>query len=112
MKEAEHSFCKREDCKAKDKFGNCGTLLVHAKKHVTSQTDLAPIDKCYVCKWEDCGKSFRKRKLIERYLRVLTGEVSDQFLELLLKDQAKALSVEFRQMRWHLLVKKMVPLFV
>ena len=105
-KKAENSFCRWEGCEAKDKFGNCETLLVHAKKHVSSQTDLAPIDKCYVCKWEDCGKSFGKRKLIERHLRTHTGEVSDQFLELLLKDQAKALSVESRQMRWHPLVIK------
>ena len=85
---------------------------MHAREHVTSQTYLAPIDKFYVCTWEDCGKSFRKIKLIERYLRAHACEVSHQFLELLLKVKAKALFGESRQTRWHRPCYKMVPSFV
>ena len=51
-------------------------------------------------------KKFAKKKLIERHLKDHTGDTSDIFFEILLKDQAKALTTEARQMRWHPIVLK------
>ena len=68
--------------------------------------DVAPIDRIYKCDWGNCGKTFAKKKLLENHLRDHTGSSSDQFFEILLKDQAKALTVPKRQMRWHPLVIK------
>eukprot|EP00794_Sanderia_malayensis_P002922 gene2922-3375_t len=88
------------------KFEDNEALLMHVISHIPSLADIAPINKLYKCQWDKCDKSFPKKKLIERHMREHTGDTSDQFLEILLKDQAKAISMPSKQMRWHPLVIK------
>ena len=58
-----------------------------------------------------CGRtvakcSAKKVSFITMYMHDHTGGMQDQFFDVLLKDQAKALTTPSRQMRWHLLVIK------
>ena len=97
------------DCcwlKCDEKFDDCEALFSHVVSHVESQSDIVPIDRVYSCKWKNCEKSFGKKKLLENHLRQHTGETSDSFMEILLNDQCRALSMPSRQMRWHPLVIK------
>ena len=97
-------LCKWALCN--ENFGSCEELLEHAKSHVLTQDDQAPCLRIYHCEWKDCGKTFGKKRLLENHLICHTGDASTAFLEILLNDQAKALTTEARQMRWHPLVIK------
>ena len=59
------------------------------------------MDRQYFCKWKGCTKSYTKRRLLENHIRDHTGSMNDSFMELLLSDQAKAVTTKSRQMRWH-----------
>ena len=78
-------------------------LYRHCKSHIehVDTSIIGPINRCYTCKWRECKKSYKKRKLLENHLREHTGNIQDKSLEVLLSDQAKALSTESRKMRWH-----------
>ena len=104
-RKAENCICKWDKCE-KSRFENCEVLYSHAKSHIDSQGDIAPVDKEYICGWKGCTKKFANKKLVERHLRDHTGDISDTFFEILLKDQAKALTIEARQMRWDPIVIK------
>ena len=99
--------CLWESCKSPI-FENVEEMFVHCKSHIeridTKVT--APIDRIYFCKWMGCSKHYSKLKLLENHLREHTGNLNDEFLEILLRDQAKAISTEAKQMRWHPLVIK------
>ena len=104
----ENPKCGWKGCaESEDKFVDVEHLYIHVKSHIdVTDQDVAPIDRIYKCDWGNCGKTFAKKKLLENHLRDHTGSSSDQFFEILLKDQAKALTVPKRQMRWHPLVIK------
>ena len=101
-------LCKWENCQCKSQFENVETLYVHCKQHIEriDTSKIAPKDKTYPCKWNGCSKKYAKLKLLEQHIRDHTGRLNDDFLEILLTDQAKALNTEPRQMRWHPLVIK------
>ena len=74
--------------------------------NVTEYCDVAPIDRHHSCGWLGYGKEFKKKKLILNHFEDHIGSESDMFFITFLKDQAKALNVPSRQMRWHPLVIK------
>ena len=53
-----------------------------------------------------CDKKFSKKKLLQNHILEHTGSTHDQVFEILLKDQAKALTMPSKQMRWHPLIIK------
>ena len=53
-----------------------------------------------------CDKKFSKKKLLQNNILEHTRSTHDQFFEILLKDQAKALTMPSKQMRWHPLIIK------
>ena len=95
--------CLWEACLKTDIFEDVEDLYRHCKSHVehVDTSKIAPIDREYECKWRGCTKSYRKLRLLENHLRDHTGSMNDSFLEILLSDQAKAVTTESRQMRWH-----------
>ena len=106
-REKKHNpVCQWENCKESATFGNVEELFRHCKSHIEciDTSVVAPIERCYYCKWKGCTKCFAKRKRLESHLREHTGSVNDDFLETLLRDQGKALTTSPRQMRWHPLV--------
>ena len=105
-KNQENPVCEWKGCNIEERFSDCEALFQHVKSHSETQVDSAPINRKYPCLWESCQKSFTKKKLLENHIRDHTGDVSDQFFEILLKDQAKAMSMPSRQMCWHPLVIK------
>ena len=89
----------------KEKFVDVEQLYDHVKLHIeTINTDIAPIERLYKCEWENCTKEFTKKKLLLNHLREHTGSSSDQFFQILLNDQSKALVLPKKQTRWHPLV--------
>jgi hypothetical protein len=95
--------CLWENCMETNIFEDVEELYRHCKSHIEhlDTTTIAPIERSYTCKWRGCSKSYKKLKLLENHLREHTGSINDSFLEILLSDQAKAISTESRQMRWH-----------
>lgn len=95
--------CLWENCAKTIAFEDVEELYRHCKTHIErlDTRNVAPIDRCYTCKWQGCTKYYSKLKLVENHLREHTGNMNDEFLEILLSDQAKALTTESRQMRWH-----------
>lgn len=103
----ENTKCLWKGCLKNDKFEDVEHLYAHVKDHIEStDIDIAPVNRIYKCNWESCDKKFGKKKLLYNHLREHTGSLNDQFFEILLTDQAKALNVPSRQMRWHPLVIK------
>ena len=99
--------CCWQNCETGGEFVSTEQLFGHIKQlHVPPQVDVAPINKQYVCRWLGCDKTFSKKKQLESHIVGHTGSESDSFFLLLLKDQAKALNMPSRQMRWHPLVLK------
>eukprot|EP00112_Aurelia_sp_Birch-Aquarium-sp1_P004779 Seg1542.3 transcript_id=Seg1542.3/GoldUCD/mRNA.D3Y31 product="Transposable element P transposase" protein_id=Seg1542.3/GoldUCD/D3Y31 len=94
--------CKWGQCK--ETFDSCEELYEHARSHVGIDDGIAPSFRNYQCQWPSCGKEFKKKRLIEKHLVQHTGDARTHFLEILLKDQAKALNTDARQMRWHPLI--------
>ena len=90
--------CCWQNCETKGEFVSPEQL------HVLQRDDVAPINRLNVCKWLGCNKTFLTQKLLESKIVGHTGGESDNFLLLLLHDQAKALNMSSRQMRWHPLV--------
>ncbi len=99
--------CNWKECTDNTIWTDRDQLFLHVRSHVeSSDQDIAPIDRIYKCHWESCNKTFTKKKLLETHLREHTGSTSDNFFTILLQDQAKALTLPKRQMRWHPLVIK------
>jgi hypothetical protein len=97
--------CKWKCCDGNEVFSSVEILLSHVKQHIESaDISIAPVNRQYICCWEECNKTFKSKHLIENHLRDHTGNSSDDFFEILLKDQAKALKTPARQMKWHPLV--------
>ena len=98
--------CLWSDCTRKS-YPDVKCLYSHVKEHVPDpEANTAPVDRVYVCMWKNCSKKFSKKGLLHNYVHDHTGGMQDQFFEVLLKDQAKALTTPSRQMRWHPLVIK------
>jgi hypothetical protein len=91
----------------KERFVDVEQLYDHVKLHIEAiNNDIAPIERLYKCEWDNCTKEFTKKKLLLNHLREHTGSSSDQFFQILLNDQSKALVLPKKQMRWHPLVIK------
>lgn len=99
--------CHWENCESPE-FQNVEELFRHCKNHIErlDTSVIPPIDRRYYCKWQDCTKSYSKLKLLENHVREHTGSLNDEFLEILLSDQGKAMTTNPKQMRWHPLVIK------
>lgn len=99
--------CQWDGCHAA-RFENVEELYRHCKIHVDRIDTgvVPPIQRCYNCKWNGCKKQYAKLKLLENHIREHTGSLNEEFLEILLSDQAKAIKTESRQMRWHPIVIK------
>ena len=96
--------CKWDKCT--ERFENVELLYDHCKQHI-ERVDIittAPIEREYKCHWEGCCKHFTKIKLIHNHLREHTRYAKDELMEVLLRDQAKALNTSPKQMRWHPMV--------
>ena len=76
------------------RFQHVEELYCHCKEHIDKldTAGIAPINRLYSCKWTECTKTYNKLKLLQNHLRDHTADASDEFLEILLKDQAKALN--------------------
>ena len=99
--------CCWQNCETEAEFVSTEQLFDHIKQlHIPPQVDVVPINKQYVCKWLGCDKTFSKKKQLESHIVGNTGSESDSFFLLLLQDQAKALNMPSRQMRWHPMVLK------
>ena len=99
--------CKWNECKL-DQFPDLDILFEHICSHIdcSSQSKLAPSQRSYLCKWENCEKKLTKQKTLLNHIKEHTGDIKDEFFKVLLTDQAKALTTPARQMRWHPLVIK------
>jgi uncharacterized Zn-finger protein len=56
--------------------------MKHVKDiHLTtvSQSDVAPVDRHYLCEWSGCGKQFGKKKLLLSHFNEHIGNESDMF---------------------------------
>jgi hypothetical protein len=109
VEKCNNNTCYWNYCDRSDEFCSKELLMKHIKEfHLSTvdQSDKAPIDRHYNCGWLGCSKEFQKKKLLLNHLEEHIGSESDMFLLTLLKDQAKALNVPSRQMRWHPLVIK------
>lgn len=102
------NVCYWEDClPLEHKFETAELLQKHVSTcHMPTVLDKAPINRTYQCKWIGCDKTFCKKKLLKSHIIEHTGNESDTFFLTLLQDQAKALNMPSRQMRWHPLVLK------
>ena len=69
-------------------------LYSHCNEHIDKldTAGIAPINRLYSCKWTGYTKTYNKLKLLQNHLKDHTGNDRDEFLEILLKDQAKALN--------------------
>ena len=90
-----------------ERFSDVECVYNHVREHIPdSDTTIAPVDRMYACLWGTCDKKFSKKKLLQNRIWEHTGSTHDQFFEILLKDQAKALTMPSKQMCWHLLIIK------
>ena len=100
----QNPVCRWHGCTKK--FENVEILFEHSKQHIEkiNTIETAPINRSYRCLWETCNKQYNKLKLLQSHLRDHTGFAKDELMEILLKDEAKALNTPAKQMRWHPLV--------
>ena len=106
-KQMDNELCHWENCECQDKFQSVEQLFKHVNtSHIPTEIDVAPVNKRYVCEWLGCSKVFSKRQQLKSHLSDHIGNESDNFFLLLLKDQAKAINMPSKQMRWHPLVLK------
>ena len=99
--------CTWKGCSELQNWTEADELYQHVKGHIKVTDDsIAPMERKYSCLWGTCDKTFNKKKILEEHLREHTGSSRDQFFPVLLNDQAKALTVPKRQMRWRPLVIK------
>ena len=98
-------ICHWENCTSPE-FQNVEELFCHCKSHIEclDTSVVSPINRRYYCKWQNCTKSYSKLRLLENHIRKHTGSLNDEFLEILLSDQGKAMATNPKQMRWHPLV--------
>ena len=99
----ENPVCMWKRCYS-EKFSDVECLYSHVKEHIPdTDSSIAPVARMYmyVCLWGECDKKISKKKLLQH-----TGSTHDMFFEILLKDQAKALTMPSKQMRWHPLIFK------
>ena len=82
-------------------------LYIHCKEHIehVDTSKFAPVQREYLCRWKG-SKSTRNAGCSKDIYESKPGCVNDDCLEILLRDQAKALNTDSRQMRWHPLVIK------
>ena len=109
VEKCNNNTCYWDYCDRSDEFCSKELLMRHIKEcHLSTveQSDKAPIKRHYKCEWLGCCKEFGKKKLLLNHLEEHIGSESDLFFLTLLKDQAKALIVPSRQMRWHPLIIK------
>ena len=95
-KNQENPVCEWKGCNIEERFSDCEALFQHVKSHSETKVDSAPINRKYPCLWKSCEKSSTRKKPLENHIRDHTGDVSDQFFKILLKDQAKAMSMPSR----------------
>ena len=77
------------------------------RKHTpNASSDTKPSDRLYKCEWNSCKKDFKEIKHLHSHMRDHSGSQSDSFFQILLNDQAKALSQPSTSMRWHPLIIK------
>ncbi len=100
----ENLICQWRECH--EKYENVELLYGHTKQHAekADTVSVAPIERDYQCQWKKCDKHFAKLKLLHNHLREHTGCIKDELMEILLKDQAMALQIPAKQMKWHVLV--------
>lgn len=97
-----NNTCYWHSCHLETEFESPEILLQHIKAvHIETVDDVAPIDRQYFCEWLGCHKHFGKKKLLHAHVVEHTGSESDTFFITLLNDQAKALNMPSKQMRWH-----------
>lgn len=102
----ENAVCMWKGC-CIERFSDVECLYNHVKEHIPdTDSSIAPVDRMYVCLWGVCDKKFSKKKLLQNHILEHTGSTHDQFFEILLKDQSKALTMPSKQMRWHPLIIK------
>ena len=104
----ENNICYWEDCfHLQHDLKTPEMLIKHITTcHMPTVSDESPINRKYQCKWLGCDKTFSKKKLLRSHIIEHTGSECDTFFLTLLQDQAKALNMPSRQMRWHPLVLK------
>ena len=103
----DNNTCYWEGCNLETEFKTPELLLGHIKSvHIKTVDDVAPINRQYTCEWLGCNKHFGKKKLLHTHVAEHTGSESDTFFITLLNDQAKALNMPSKQMRWHPLILK------
>ena len=52
-----------------DPFGNVYDLLRHVSSHIDPQLNIAPIQREYVCQWEECRKIYKKRQALLTHIQ-------------------------------------------
>ena len=101
--------CHWEKCD-KGKFDDVELLFKHCKEHIQhfDTASVPPSQRQYTCHWEGCIKTYKKIKLLENHLREHTGDSLEEFLEILIRDQAKALN-KSKVKKWNPAVIKWCP---
>jgi len=78
----DNPVCKWKCCDSNEVFSSVEILLSHVKQHIESaDITIAPINRQYICCWEECNKTFKSKHLLENHLRDHTGNSSDGFLK-------------------------------
>ena len=82
----QHPICKWQGCEDKgEEFNDISELVDHVKEHVAPpQLNTAPCDRAYICEWQGCRKSYKKRKLLLSHITEMhtgTKFITKKFLE-------------------------------
>ena len=93
--------CKWSDCV--EKFATISELHEHCVTvHAHNSGGDAPIQRQYQCQWSGCTReAFNNHAHLARHLHDHTGREEDSFLQVLIEDQAKSLTCNKFNMRWH-----------
>ncbi len=103
----DNNTCYWEGCNLESEFKMPELLLGQIKSvHIKTVDDVAPINRKYTCEWLGCNKHFGEKKLLHTHVAEHTGSESDSFFITLLNDQAKALNMPSKQIRWQPLILK------
>ena len=95
----DNPVCNWKDCG--ETFASIEELIAHTESsHIHSLPTSTQLQPKYKCLWNGCShKEFSNRTLFRTHLTRHTGKPEDIYFTLLLKDQARALSVPPEQMR-------------